>query len=107
MSLEQDVNKIFSEIARSFPVDPIPDPRSLVSHDCEECAAVQRVFAGKKWAELSVADLEQEPAALSLLDTKAYAYYIAAHLSSSVVSKSEDLIERVLTSISYAMRKRP
>lgn len=107
MNLAQEAERLLGEILLVFDVAAVPGPGNLVSHDCEECAAVQEVFAGRRWTELSSADLYKEPAALALLTDEAHAYHLAAFLAHSIKNRLPDLAEDVLSDLESSMGGRP
>ncbi len=81
--LDKLVREAVAAIHAAFPDAPPPSPAEMHGDHCPECIATNAVFAGRRWQEITVADLARN-LPVSLLTPAAFRYYLPALMLRSV-----------------------
>ncbi len=75
-------------IEDAFPVGPPPDDDAMRNDHCDECRGTVVRFAGKRWPDVSIADLSGNPGAMFLTAT-GFQYYLPAMMLRSIEAPTE------------------
>jgi hypothetical protein len=86
----EDVKKLAEDaVIEAFPVTAPPSQEEMRNNHCPECRDTVAIFLGKRWPEITVADLRGNPAP-SLLTASGFRYYLPAMMLRSIEA-GEDL----------------
>ena len=72
----RDPESIASQVARAFPVEPVPARETLFNPHCDECVDVSNAFGARQWTAIGLQDLVGKE--MALLTPVAWSYYLPA-----------------------------